>query len=61
MKKREPTLQDLLVELRIEIRAGFADVRTRLDALEAAAAKPRVARVLDPAARFQDGGSNGPR
>jgi hypothetical protein len=54
------TLRELIGDLRDEVRAGFADLARRLDAIEAAAARPKVARALDPAARFQDGGGNGP-
>ena len=50
MSKREPSVRELLAELRAELRQQFAEIRQRLDALEVAAQKPRVARVVMPEA-----------
>jgi hypothetical protein len=50
--KREPTVRELLEELRHDLRHGLADIRRRLDALE----KLKVAKVVDPWSRTENGG-----
>jgi hypothetical protein len=46
---KEPTVRELIAELRREVREGFASMNERLGQLEQIAQRPRVARVIDPA------------
>jgi hypothetical protein len=56
-KREEPTVKELLAELRREVREGFASMSERLDQLEQIAQRPRVARVIHDPARPENGGA----
>jgi hypothetical protein len=56
MVTKQPTVRELLLELRHELRDGLADIRRRLDELEVIAQRPRVARVIDPARPVESNG-----